>query len=459
MPVGGQQVRSRSVGSWFAFALFVQLFFAMPVGTNPASRWVALCALSEDATFQIDAYQDQTIDWSRGPDGHYYSNKAPGPLLLGYPVFKALDLWQTRGVSDRAARDRIRYEMRGPNLRILSFLFQVVPFLLLAFLWWRKWREWGVSERAREMGLIALLMGTTATVFLNSYFGHGMTAIFLLALAYALVSASAFWAAFFFGMALLCEYSVALLLLPLLVFWARSFLHSSAKVRWLAVFLGGALVPGVLWCGYHFCCFGGIFRIANQFQNPLFVDFAPGKTLFWGILSLPDPHIAWRLFFGPDRGLFWTQPWVVALVVLWVSGPPPFKGPGRWESVAGLVAFTLFFILNAAFNGWHGGSTPGPRYLAPILPLLAFALVFTWDQSTALARGFLSGSLLVSVGYQILFLSTYGLPPQEDPIWQFYWKALWGDQGGTTALRLALGWPIAGMLFYRSWVSTRSLTS
>jgi hypothetical protein len=285
----------------------------MPVGTNPTSRFATLAALSEDFSFRVDPYQDWTIDWARGPDGHYYSNKAPGPALLGFPVYKILDLFLTRGVEARADRDRLRHEWRGIPLRVLSLLFQILPFLLLAALWERRWRKEGHSPRAARIAFIALLMGTSATVFLNSYFGHGLTAVCLLALVYVLRNRSPFGSAFFFGWGLLCEYSVALLLLPLLVYWGRRFAQSREKGRWARHFFAGASLPAIVWVLYHVTCFGGLFHIANQFQNPLFVDFRPGKTLLWGLFALPDAQVMGRLLWGMDRGIFWTQPWVLFL--------------------------------------------------------------------------------------------------------------------------------------------------
>ena len=33
-------------------------------------------------------------------------------------------------------------------------------------------------------------------------------------------------------------------------------------------------------------------------------------------------------------------------------------------------------LFNVSFNGWHGGSGLGPRYLSPIVPLLAVPMLF-----------------------------------------------------------------------------------
>jgi hypothetical protein len=55
-------------------------------GTNAASRFAMLRAMSTRCTFQINRYLDWTVDWARTPDGRYYSNKAPGAALVAVPA-------------------------------------------------------------------------------------------------------------------------------------------------------------------------------------------------------------------------------------------------------------------------------------------------------------------------------------------------------------------------------------
>jgi hypothetical protein len=73
------------------FQIWLLLFLGMNLinwqdgGVNAASRFAAIQSMAEDHTFQIGHFQDWTDDWSRGPNGHVYSNKAPGPMFLATP--------------------------------------------------------------------------------------------------------------------------------------------------------------------------------------------------------------------------------------------------------------------------------------------------------------------------------------------------------------------------------------
>ena len=455
-----RKVLQSPLRDWFFFALFVQLFFATAVGTNPASRWATLCALVEDKTVRIDAYVEHTIDWARTPDGHYYSNKAPGPALLGLPVFWALDGLQTWGVAARPARDALRYEWRGFNLRLLSLLLQILPFFFLVALWLGKLERADVSVRAQAATAAALLLGTTGVVFLNSYFGHGMAVVFGLGLLYAVTERSVFWTAFFFGMGLLCDYGSSLLLLPLLPLWTRSWWKCHHKIHWLMRFALGAALPAVLWVAYHQAAFGNPFWIATRFQNPAFVDSAAEALNLWGVLALPDRNTLFELSLGPTRGLLFTQPWVLFfLAAAWMI-PMAQEGllrkPQKYWVQFAAVSFLLLFLMNAAFGAWHAGNSPGPRYLSVGLVLCAAALGWMWDAFSPEWERRMWWLLALTAVLQRVFLWIYlGCPGPEETLWSFYRRELTGEHAGTPLSRLAVGVPLVLYLFWKSWRSTR----
>jgi hypothetical protein len=81
----------------------------------------------------------------------------------------------------------------------------------------------------------------------------------------------------------------------------------------------------------------------------------------------------------------------------------------RPEAVVILAVVLGYLMINAGFYGWHGGWTYGPRYLVPMLPFLAVAMVFTPREPLAFVL-----CLLVSILQVTLALA--GLPHAPDPI-------------------------------------------
>ena len=122
----------------FYVAIYV-LFPSYDTGINSASRLATMASMVENRSFSINDYApaESTIfhwtgDWSRTPDGTYYSNKAPGPMLLAYPVYWVLDKILTRSASTKDERNSIRYAQRLLVSHILAMLFQVLPFAYFA---------------------------------------------------------------------------------------------------------------------------------------------------------------------------------------------------------------------------------------------------------------------------------------------------------------------------------------
>src|SRR5207237_9821958 len=75
---------------------------------------------------------------------------------------------------------------------------------------------------------------------------------------------------------------------------------------------------------------------------------------------------------------------------------------GRFRAEAflilGIVGFCLLW--NASFNGWDGGVTAVPRYLGPMIPFLALAMLHP------LSRFFKTTCGLAAISAAIMFLIT-----------------------------------------------------
>lgn len=313
-------------------------FFFGGSGFNQNAHFDQARAIVERRTLAIDAYAGNTADLSES-GGRLYPNKAPGtsflaaiPYAVLYPIERA------------AGADVNALPVVTLNLYLVTVAVCGGLGALMAFLVFGEARARGASmRRAIAIALITAL-GTPLFAYSTMLFLHVPSAAFLLLAFLARRPLAAGLAA---GAAGLTNY----LCIPavLIIGIARS------KNRLLYV-AGG--VPAALLLGwYHWAAFGNPFQLPIETENPAFLD----QKAFLGIMNLPQLDALWGVTFSPYRGLFFLSP------VLLLA----FK---RMEKTT--IAIAAFFLLfNASFNGWHGGYAIGPRYITPVIPLLALGLV------------------------------------------------------------------------------------
>jgi hypothetical protein len=97
----------------------------------------------------------------------------------------------------------------------------------------------------------------------------------------------------------------------------------------------------------------------------------------------------------------------------------------RPEGVLAASIAAVYLLQVSAFNGWHGGSAIGPRYLMPVVPFLALGLVPAF-QRLPHVTGALAG---VSAA---IMLAVTAIDPQVDvqilnPLVEYYWPLATGE--------------------------------
>ena len=381
------RVRQNPVAHWCLLFLVLATTIDTNNNDNPRSRYALLMSIAENQQLTIDPYWRTTCDWSRTPDGHYYSNKAPGPTLLALPLYLPLDALIVSNAKDRKVRDARRMEARESLLDLLSLALQAIPFALLVMVSAEMLAARGVSRAAIELCALAMLFGNTASMFMNTYFGHGVAAALTLGIALALPKRRHALVGLLFGLDVLSDYGTALFL-PILVVLICMTAETGwkPKLRGVLRFALGGLAPLVVFLAYHALCFGGPLTLPNKFMNPVFVE--KGGRALWGVIDfLPNSHAAYELLFGVHRGLLVTQPWVLLLVALlllmawrkrwWMD--KHLAAEARTVLPLALGGLAVLLLMNASFGGWHGGVCPGPRYLSAILPVLGLALGLSYD--------------------------------------------------------------------------------
>lgn len=330
---------------------------------NQISRYDAIFAFYRNSgenawTFRIDDQFRNTADWAFC-NGHYYSNKSPGTTLFGAVVLAPIQAAKSLCFDSDSAR---RFNVFDAWL--LNWILSVLPVALSFFAFLGIFRMLDLSETRSLFGAVLCVLGTAMFPYSTTLFAHATVAAFLV------------WSLFFgmraarggvlldlaasgacFGLAALFDYS-ALILLPAIAIAALV----RFKTRSLWFFAGG--VPFALaYCIYNWMCFGNPFSFAFQYNNPAFVT----KNAFGGALGVPSLQALLELMIGARRGVFSAMPFLLfapfGAIRLWKDGR-------RGLTILLSACVALLFLMNASFNGWHGGATTLARYLIPILPAL-----------------------------------------------------------------------------------------
>ncbi len=445
------------VRDWAWLFVAINILFTFSPGANPAARWTMMAAMAEDHSLRVDKYYFHTCDWSRTPDGHYYSNKAPGPSLIGYPLFWLLDRADTSEIPTRESRDYMRVAVRDKNMHTLSVFTQVIPFTLVTLLLIRELQKLGAPLAGLHIAAVALFFGNTASLFMNTYFGHSMAAMFVLCAVLSLHRRWAFRTGLFFGLAVMCDYADILLILPLAI--ALGFKGLLSRKKLLAFFAGGA-GPGLVFGAYHKICFGSPFTLSTKYVNPEFIDVPTNVPAVWGVLRiLPKASILKKLLISPERGIAYTQLWVLVaivttLIVVCLRNSNFWERVTlRWVAMFGILSLSIMVWMNACFNGWHGGLTCGPRYLASVLPVSALLIALTYSRIPSWVRQLYVVTLIPSLLLYILVFGCKDVLAPELPLHEFYFTSTITASPGPKLFRMSL------MLIGIGWAAYRAFQS
>lgn len=405
----------------FALALWPALYWNNGASIPQISRLDAVYAFVEPGTpdtgsFRIDRFvrvgrrSANTIDWARNPaqGPETYSNKAPGLQIAAVPVYAAL-FHGSRGLGGRPTWPGPTYVLAW----LLNVLVQGPIGALLAPVFYRLSRDAVGLAPPMAAGLsLVLWFGTGLAPFHSQIWGHTAAATLVALPLLAAWRAAPAWAGLFAGLGVLADYSLAIPLLTL-----ASWIGWRQGLRGLARFALGGAGPFAAYAAYHWACFGNPFAPALLYNNPRFIDGqAAGGIL--GPRRLAEA--LWGLSFSSFRGIFFFWPVCAVVFPALALAPRLRREPLFALSLANVL---LFFFANAAFNGWHGGSTLGPRYQIPVLPCYGLLGAFVvrelggrWRDRPGLRRaaGALAAcAVAVSVANAFVGLAISPLAPAE----------------------------------------------
>ena len=324
-------------------------YFQSGGGWNQNSQFDLTRAIVERHTFAIDDYASNTGDVSRAA-GHIYSNKSPAlswMAAIPYALLYALE--RGNGVDINAV------EAITLNAYICTLLCVALPGALIPALLYGYAR--GKGFRAPWSAFIALTAGLATQLFPYStiFMLHVPSSALLL---FAAISRRRMAAGVSAGIATAMNYLCAPALL----------IFGLARERRLP-YIAGAAPPIILLAIYQKVCFGSFFALSLAHEDERFLT----KGAAFGIFHFPSLEAIYGISVSSYRGLFYFAPVLIMAIggaILWFR-----QAEDRRDLIAIALIFTAFFAINASFNGWEGGFGIGARYLVPVIPLLALAML------------------------------------------------------------------------------------
>ncbi|MBV9574928.1 MAG: hypothetical protein JOY93_12815 [Acidobacteriales bacterium] len=407
-------------------------YFYQGGGWNQNSRFDTVRAILEHRNLAIDKYHENTEDKALAR-GHYYSEKAPGLVLLAVPVAAgARPLLRSTGIDPDSPRGLVATSY-------LACVFSVgLPAALACICLFLIALELGSSTHASAFGALGMGLATPMWAYATLFWGHALAGSCLV-FAFLCVlkmrggktsTHQIFWAILAgvtAGYATVTEYpalpaSAMVAIFALATVWQRG-----PGVRWrvtLGVFAGALPCIAAL-MAYQYFAFGSML-------HPGYTYYPPGafpwmKRGFLG-LTYPRIDIALKLLFGCKRGLLFTAPVIFAAPVglRWMCR----RTQTRSAAITGLAIGAYFFLFNASFASYAGGWSYGPRYLSPGVPLFCLGLAPAWQHAGMVWRRVIAALAVLGSFLALMAVSTNAQPDLlfKCPLLQLYWPSFWSGR-------------------------------
>jgi 4-amino-4-deoxy-L-arabinose transferase-like glycosyltransferase len=362
----------------FVFLAFMFGYYYQDPEANGNSRLGLTFAMIQERRLTIDSYYDaegtRTIDFAF-INGHHYTDKAIGTSVIGAlfyaPIYLFMKLTKTQ-------IDLMQIKF------ILTFLVIGIPSAFAGSLVYVLCETISGSRLRAYLATLAITLGTMVLPFSAIFFGHQLAGALLFCSFFLIFQLKLkpdlgqkwgylFLIGFLLGTAFLTEYTTAVVILPLGLYYLY-LLRERWSFRWfrsvILSFALGAFIPLIPMMIYNTLIFGNPFSIGyenlgNQFQ----VSMSQG---FMGI-SWPRLEVLFYLTFHPAEGIFWQSPVLLMAMVgfffLW------HDKRYRLEGILVLIAFIAYLLINSGYFMWWGGWSFGPRQLIPMLLFLSIPLV------------------------------------------------------------------------------------
>jgi hypothetical protein len=342
-------------------------------GWNAGAHYALVQSLA-DGTPRIDDHLNQSGDIAY-VDGHYYAAKSPGLAVLSLPVYAAFDATGSvtptspTGLGPPRARGIQEHALWQVNLVVVACFFCLLLLVRTAV-------GWVVPGAGLAVALI-LGLGTMLLPLATVYFSHVPSAMLGFAAFTLLLRARSrpgdptiALAGLLAGLAVFMEVTLAVVAVCLGVYAVVM----GPRLRRAALY-GAGLVVGILpLAAYNWWAFGSPFE--NGYSHAVKELGGSGHAVIGanasGFFGVTHPRLdALREILVSERGFFAITP----ITVIALAGLVPLARRGCRPEAIVIGGTTLaMFVFNASYYLPMGGAAPGPRFLTPLLPLLALPL-------------------------------------------------------------------------------------
>ncbi|MBU1152624.1 hypothetical protein KKB84_01440 [bacterium] len=364
-------------------------FFHLAPHANSLTRYNLVQAIVYEGRLTIDSYHQNTVDKSLY-QGHYYSDKA-----IGTSLFALLPCWLIKISGLKVGINFIYYLLRVITVSLPSALFAVIFYRFLGL--------FNHSSKYNVWLTFALSLGTLCFPYSTLFYGHQQAAI-LCFISFILIyllkdnlipsSLGTILVGFFSGLALITEYTSAIIIMLLFIYLIITL--PEKKKLWLYFLF--ALPSLILLLIYNYLCFENPFVLGYANQAPEIAAEAMGRGFFG--FSLPKLSILYTILFSSYRGVFYTSPVLLFSILGFYY---LYKERHlRMEFYICLISTITLFLLNSSFAAWHGGYGIGPRYVIPMLPFMAFPIIFIFNKNKHYFKLFL---LLTCLSIFLMFIT------------------------------------------------------
>jgi hypothetical protein len=434
-----------------AFLAFAWLAPQDPGNPQVVSRLGLTLSIVQSGRLDIDRFAYRTFDKALF-EGRYYTDKPPGLSFLAIPVVAAVITWTRGNLDSNNPKDFSRLATMASIAvnGIISAIAAAVLFLTAVRL--------GATRTGAVFAAGTLGFATPFLGWSTAFSAHSVSGSLLIfaaaAIAFAFVRDSAgqsrpLLPLFGLGLGILLGFTLvvdltaapACLLGGALTVALASRRGAAAVLRIAPFLLLGGILGLLPLLVYDQLAFGSPFKLGYS-ANVGSQGFQQG---FFGI-TWPKPRVVAKLLFGRYRGLLPLSP-VLALVPvgLYAMWREPSK---RIAASAIVIVFCSFLWINASYVYWWGGSSLGPRYLIPALPLCCVALAFAWPQAfwaRTVTLILLAASLVLSLICAVAGIFAPDTIP--NPLADFFLPAFLTPEKLLKSLPIVLTWVLFSPLF------------